>query len=46
MARRLHLDWVYLGYWIDNSPKMAYKRRFQPLQGYIGDRWQELPPPE
>lgn len=44
MANKLHLDWLYLGYWIDNSPKMAYKRRFQPLQGYIQDSWQDLPP--
>ncbi|HSH29261.1 MAG TPA: arginyltransferase [Thiohalobacter sp.] len=42
LARRLHLDWVYLGYWIENSPKMAYKRRFRPLQGYQGDRWRTL----
>lgn len=39
LARERHLSYVYLGYWIAESPKMAYKRRFQPLQGYDGEQW-------
>ncbi|MEY5099451.1 MAG: hypothetical protein RJA36_2170 [Pseudomonadota bacterium] len=31
-TRRLGLPWLYLGYWIAESPKMAYKRHFTPHQ--------------
>lgn len=41
-TRSLGLEWLYLGYWIEKSPKMAYKRRFTPLQGYIRDHWETL----
>ncbi len=41
---RLHgLSWLYLGYWIAQSRKMAYKIRFQPLQARIHGQWQPLP---
>ncbi|WP_437223855.1 arginyltransferase [Planctomicrobium sp. SH661] len=32
LARRLNLDFVYLGYWIGECPSMAYKNRFHPHQ--------------
>lgn len=35
--------WLYLGYWIENCRKMAYKARFRPLEAYIDRRWQPLP---
>lgn len=34
IARRLELRWLYLGYWIQACPKMAYKTNFQPLQQF------------
>ncbi len=41
-ARRLELPYAYLGYWITNSAKMAYKARFQPLECLGPDGWQRL----
>ena len=35
--------YLYLGYWIAQSRKMAYKIKFQPMQGLIEGRWQPLP---
>lgn len=39
LARERNLPYLYLGYWIAESAKMDYKRRFRPLQGYDGRRW-------
>lgn len=38
-ARALGLSHVYLGYWIAESPKMAYKARFRPLERLGADGW-------
>lgn len=43
-ARRENRRFLYLGYWIEGHAKMDYKRRFRPLQGFIGHQWQDLPP--
>jgi arginyl-tRNA--protein-N-Asp/Glu arginylyltransferase len=39
-AKQLALAHVYLGYWIAESPKMAYKIQFQPYQLLQNERWQ------
>jgi leucyl-tRNA---protein transferase len=38
-VRRLGLPYLYLGYWIQGSPKMSYKRRFQPQEQLTGNGW-------
>lgn len=51
-AQRLGLPHLYLGYWIRDSPKMAYKSRFRPIEVWHQARWQrfeqdeELPGPD
>jgi arginine-tRNA-protein transferase len=41
-AKRLGLPYVYLGYWIHESSKMAYKSRFAPLEYFGAGGWQPL----
>lgn len=38
-AQQLGLDYVYLGYWIQASPKMVYKQQYRPLQMLDNGRW-------
>jgi arginine-tRNA-protein transferase len=38
-ARLLHLPHVYLGYWIEQSPKMSYKAKFRPHQSLLDGHW-------
>jgi len=42
LCKRLNLPYLYLGYWIAQSPKMAYKVQFQPLEGLVDGRWEPL----
>jgi leucyl-tRNA---protein transferase len=41
-ARTLELPYVYLGYWVPESPKMTYKARFRPSEVLIGGTWRPL----
>ncbi len=41
-ALELDLPYLYLGYYIENSEKMAYKAKFQPIEGLIDDHWQPI----
>jgi len=41
-AQARDLAYVYLGYWIRGSAKMAYKARFQPLEALGPDGWSRL----
>ena len=44
-CRRRGLPYLYLGFWIAESPKMRYKIDYQPLQLLVGGRWREARPP-
>ncbi|MCW2309334.1 arginyltransferase [Rhodobium gokarnense] len=39
-ARARGLPYVYLGYWVDGSPKMDYKTRFQPQEKLGPHGWE------
>lgn len=41
-AKQLGLPYVYLGYWIGGSPKMAYKDKFPPLEYFAVDGWKNF----
>ena len=41
-AKILGLDYLYLGYWIRDCQKMAYKSEYRPLQVYTNSRWADL----
>ncbi|WP_152045605.1 arginyltransferase [Aureimonas psammosilenae] len=39
-ARKMGLPYLYLGYWVKESPKMAYKIRFQPQEHLAPRGWE------
>lgn len=43
-AKSLGLDWLYLGYWIEQCQKMSYKTNYQPLQGLVENEWRQYHP--
>ena len=42
-AREEGRSHVYLGFWLDGHPKMAYKRGYGPLEYLDGARWRPMP---
>jgi arginine-tRNA-protein transferase len=40
-AKLLGLEYLYMGYWIKESPKMDYKSTFKPHQLLIDGEWQQ-----
>lgn len=43
-AARAGLPYVYLGYWVAESKRMAYKARFKPLEKLGPDGWRRFDP--
>lgn len=41
-ARGVGLPYLYLGYWIRNCGKMAYKSDYRPLELLLENRWQRV----
>jgi arginyl-tRNA--protein-N-Asp/Glu arginylyltransferase len=41
-VRKMELDWLYLGYWIDGCKKMNYKTNFKPMFGFVNKEWQVI----
>jgi len=43
-ARSAGLDYVYLGYWVKGSDRMAYKTRYRPIEVLGPNGWTEFEP--
>ncbi|HEY9554208.1 arginyltransferase [Allosphingosinicella sp.] len=43
-AARAGLPYVYLGYWVEDAKRMAYKAKFRPLERLGPDGWRRFDP--
>ncbi len=43
-SRELGVPYAYLGFWIAESAKMAYKSAFRPAEIFTNEGWKQLPP--
>lgn len=41
-AADMGLDYVYLGYWVEGSSRMAYKVRYRPLERLTREGWERM----
>ena len=41
-AKEMGLAYVYLGYWVEGSPRMQYKVRYRPLEKLGPDGWERF----
>jgi arginine-tRNA-protein transferase len=39
LLKQRSLDYLYLGYWINDCDKMSYKTQFRPCEGYTNEQW-------
>ncbi len=44
LARSLGKKYLYLGFFIAETPKMSYKKSFRPNEGFENGRWKDLLP--
>jgi len=42
-AAQVGMRYIYLGYWVEGSPRMDYKRRFAPLEMLTAHGWLLIP---
>lgn len=46
LCLQLGMQYLYLGYWVPDSPKMSYKARFQPAETLTHAGWKSLAKPK
>ncbi len=46
IVRQTGRKWLYLGYWLNECRKMAYKNRFRPCEVYMHGEWKSAEAPD
>ncbi|GGB96183.1 putative arginyl-tRNA--protein transferase [Novosphingobium endophyticum] len=41
-AQEMGLPYIYLGYWVEGSPRMQYKVRFRPMERLVRSGWERF----
>jgi arginine-tRNA-protein transferase len=42
LCRELQKPWLYLGFYVQASARMRYKKNFQPCQALMNQQWRSL----